>query len=169
MALSGHGTPKAIEILERALTDRSANVQRIAMGSLAQLNHAPSAPRIFSAAVSAPAETRMAAAEALGRMPRQSIDALVDARIDGGDVQERCLAAFIAGRIGPFSGLPLALRDIEADVRKAAALAMGTSGQKEFRELLEGALTDGVWFVKVAAAEGLKRLGDPRSLDALRS
>jgi len=139
------------------------------MGSLARIGDTAAIPEIFATAVSAAAETRIAAAEALDRLPRSAVNALIDDRIDRGSVEERSLAAFIAGRIGPYQGLQLALRDVEAEVRKAAALAMGTSGQKEFRELLEGALTDGVWFVKVAAAEGLKRLGERQSVAALRT
>ena len=84
-------------------------------------------------------------------------------------VSERSLAVFIMGHIGLTDPLPLALRDLDPMVRKAAALAIGNAKNVQFVGLLTGALTDSVWFVRVAAAEGLKRLGDPVSLKALEA
>ena len=48
-------------------------------------------------------------------------------------------------------------------------LALGHLGALHHRATLEGALQDEDWTVRVAAAEALRRLGDPAALPALRA
>ena len=64
-------------------------------------------------------------------------------------------------------GLENAVVDPDVRVRKAACLAIGNCRDLRYREVLEATLADLEWPVRVAAAEGLKRLGDPAACPAL--
>lgn len=114
------------------------------------------------------AEVRHAVGEALSRFDRGAVRAGLE-RAAAGDAGLRQSAAYLRGVLREPDGLDAALRDAEPEVRKDAALAMGNCALPRFRAPLEAALDDDAWRVRVAGAEGLRRLGDPRAVAALEA
>jgi HEAT repeat protein len=167
MGLGSQESSDGQTCLVNLLRDRSNNVRRIAIGSLAKLAQPKTIAPLIQSAIDAPAEIRFAVASALRGYSGETVVHALDTAMGSARVKERVIATFLLGQTGHIAPLPLALRDVDPQVRKAAALAIGSADAKDFEELLTGALTDATWFVRVAAAEGLKRLGSAVALDAL--
>ena len=158
---------KAIPTLLKGLADASTNVQRIAIGALGDLRDGSIVPALINHAVGSSAAVRLIIGDALSEIDGESVsDGLNDAYVRG-DVAQRAAAVFLMGRVGDRHGVHHAAHDESTDVRKAVALAMGTIGGHEFIQPLTACLGDTEWSVRVAGAEGLKRLGASKAIAEL--
>ncbi|MEE2758096.1 MAG: HEAT repeat domain-containing protein [Myxococcota bacterium] len=168
MALGQTPTDAATRLF-RMLNDPSHNVKRIAIGVLGRSKHPNTIQALVNSTVGMPAEIRFAVASALMLQPTALVHDVLRRNLSTSDVDKRAAATFLIGRLGPHDLLSKALEDADPQVRKAAALALGTSADPQFSKILKEALTDDVWFVRVAAAEGLRRLGSADALSELRT
>ena len=151
--------PATVPILLMALTDASLNVQRIAIGALGDLRDRRCSA-LVNHATGASAAIRLILGDLLSHLDGESVsDGLNQAYISG-HVEQRAATVFLMGRVGDRNGIYHALRDESPDVRKAVSLAMGTISGDEFIQPLLTFLDDEEWSVRVASAEGLKRLGN---------
>lgn len=149
-----------------SLTDPHVGVRRNAVYALGRLGAVEQIDALIGIVHANDAEVRHAVGEALARLPRRAVEEGLS-RAAAGDAGLRQSAAYLRGVLHAPDGLSAALSDSEPEVRKAAALAMGTCAHPAFRADLEAALSDPAWRVRVAGAEGLRRLGDPAAVPAL--
>ena len=152
--------PATVPILLTALTDPSLNVQRIAIGALGDLRDGSVVSALVNHATGASAAIRLILGDALSHLDGESVSDGLNQAYVSGHVEQRAATVFLMGRVGDRNGIHHALRDESPDVRKAVALAMGTIGGDEFIQPLLTFLDDEEWSVRVASAEGLKRLGN---------
>ncbi len=169
MGLGRLADPGALPRLTRCLKDSSANVQRIAIGALGSLGVKAAVRPLIEATVDASAEIRMAVGRALTRLDRVHVHTVLLECSAAGAAPLRQAATYLMGQVGLTEGLATMLRDVNGQVRKAAALAMGSGEEHQFSRELSEALADPDWSVRVAAAEGLKRLGSVGSVPVLQS
>ncbi|MBV71615.1 MAG: hypothetical protein CMH52_09755 [Myxococcales bacterium] len=168
MALGQTPTDSSTRLL-RLLNDPSNNVKRIAIGVLGRSKHPNTVQALVNITVGTAAEIRFAVASALTHQPTEIVHDVLRRNLNTADAEKRAAATFLVGRLGPNDLLLNAAKDPDPQVRKAAALASGTSAEPQFSKILKEALTDDVWFVRVAAAEGLRRLGSVDALSELRA
>lgn len=191
MALGRLRDPSALPSLTRALTsDPHAGVRRnaaYALGFLmtpaqgrwsAQLSASQQslspdklaqevARALVSGAAGQGGEIRAAIGASLKRVDRMSALTAIAEVLRGPDEEGRAGAAYLLGHVPDQLGLAEALQDPSPLVRKRACLATGSARLSALRPTLEGLLSDEAWEVRVASAEGLKRLGDAQALHAL--
>lgn len=169
MGLGRLGHPQTGPHLIRALDDPHGGVRRIAAHALGLLGDPQAIRPLIDRVVGETPEVRAAVADALARMERGVVcQMLLDARQDA-DPERRAAACYISGRIGFVDGLENIVGDPDPRVRKAACLAIGNCRDLRYREILQSMLDDPDWTVRVAGAEGLRRLGDPAACPALRA
>ncbi|MGK0361432.1 MAG: HEAT repeat protein [Bradymonadia bacterium] len=168
-ARAGDGKrPNGAAALVTSLRDPHVGVRRNAVYALGRLDAVEHIDDLVGIVHANDAEVRHAVGEALARLHRASVREGLS-RAAAGSAESRQSAAYLRGVLREPDGLIEALQDPEPEVRKDAALAMGNCADARFRGPLEGALTDDAWRVRVAGAEGLRRLGDPRAVPALQA
>lgn len=165
---AGAGRPNGASALVPSLRDPHVGVRRNAVYALGRLDAVEHIDDMISIVHANDAEVRHAVGEALGRLHRPSVREGL-ARAAAGSAELRQSAAYLRGVLRESDGLVEALQDPESEVRKDAALALGNCADARFRGPLEAALADDAWRVRVAGAEGLRRLGDPRAVPALQA
>ena len=158
MGLGDTKDPQATARLIRLLSDSSKSVQRIAIGSLAQKRQPNTVQALFNCIIDAAAEIRFAAADALKQQEPTQVRAVLERNARAKSAEARQAVVFLAGYFGPTELLLDGLRDESANVRKAAALGVAATANKDLGKHLAAALSDAHWSVRVAAAEGLRRL-----------
>lgn len=168
MGLGRLKDPAAVPRLARALQDPHRGVRRVAAAAMGEIGDPLCIKPLVQAVHGNDAEVRATIADSLARQDRQAVRAHLSECLVSGDPALRESAAYLLGRLGDSGGLKRAASDPDEHVRKAAVLAMGACGEATLREPLEAALEDAAWPVRVAAAEGLRRLADPRAVSALR-
>lgn len=150
------------------LRDAHVGVRRNAAYALGRLGAVEHVDDLIAVVHENDAEVRHAIGEALSRLDRDAVKAAL-LRAAAQDAGWRQSAAYLRGVLREPRGLDQLVQDPEPEVRKDAALAMGNCGLPQFRVHLANALTDDAWRVRVAGAEGLRRLGDPSALPALEA
>ena len=159
---------EAIALLIHSLADEDPEVRIGSLYTLGRLGISAAFPQIAALMTDPDPDVRAAIALALTHLDRKVVVRyLSETLLTSSEPGLREAAAYLMGRLGETQGLEGALADADAHVRKAAALAMGSSGGRRFRPALESALQDPEWSVRVAGAEGLRRLADPAALAAL--
>lgn len=178
IGLGRSGDPAAPLRLAMALRDAHTGVRRNAAAALGFAGDASVSGRLVNAVAGEDAEVRASLGDALGRLARidaAAVRGAIDLAAVDADPGHRAAAAYLLGRMhtevrDPHwvgAGLSRGLADPDGLVRKSAALAIGSCAARAFRPTLEGALDDPEWQVRVAAAEGLRRIGDAAALAAL--
>ncbi|MFZ4737933.1 MAG: HEAT repeat domain-containing protein [Bradymonadia bacterium] len=167
MGLGRLGDQSAVPRLIKALADAHVGVRRCVAAALGQLADPMSLKPLIAAVHGDDAEVRATVGDALEHFDRALVHTHLAESMRMPEVGLREGATYLMGRLRDDAGLQRALKDPEALVRKAAALAMGNVASVGYRPALEGALSDEAWQVRVAAAEGLRRLGDHDAVPAL--
>jgi HEAT repeat protein len=168
MGLGRLADPAAVPRLVKALADPHRGVRRCAAEALGHVRD-PMALRPMIEAVRAEyAEVRSAIGRALLHFDGHAVQTALDGAAQDADPALRAAAFYLMGQVGDAEGLANGGQDPDPTARKAATLAMGNTGDRRFRPSLEAALGDPDWHVRTAGAEGLRRLGDPAALSALR-
>lgn len=168
MGVAETRVPGGAEHLVACLRDDHVGVRRNAAYALGRLGATAQIAEMIAIVHENDAEVRHAVGEALGRLERGAVrDALT--RAAGSDAGLRQSAAYLRGVLREPAQLDQLIQDPEPEVRKDAALAMGNCALPQFRVHLANALTDDAWRVRVAGAEGLRRLGNPAALPTLEA
>jgi HEAT repeat protein len=172
------GSGSAIDPLIGALDDRARDVRSAAARSLGMLEAEPAVPRLVSslAAGEVPRAIAGGALLAMGARAAPGLRLLLEAP----DAGVRANAIELLGFTGDASdaaALDIALHEgraiaasqwrEHAEVRAAAARALGRIGTRRAAEGLRDALDDPAPFVRTAAAHALGRIGDREAFDAL--
>jgi HEAT repeat protein len=163
----------AVPDLLRAMEDPSLDVRAAAARSLGRLGAAESVGALISAAVTDRVADPVVGIALLeigpGAVPR------LIALLDDPDPHHRAAAVRLIGLLGSAASeadelpalLPALLRDMSADVRAAAADALGRLGASAGRDALLQLLHDRVAFVRAAAARALGQIGGQSATEAL--
>jgi HEAT repeat protein len=167
MGLGRLRDPAAGPKLIRALSDDHGGVRRIAAHALGLLADPIAIRPLLESIVGENPEVRAAVALALAQLDRSMVLEMLTQSRQSDQPELRAASCYVAGRIDFVDGLENAVVDPDVRVRKAACLAIGNCRDLRYREVLEATLADLEWPVRVAAAEGLKRLGDPAARPAL--
>jgi HEAT repeat protein len=177
-ALGDMGSDRAIEPLIGALDDRVRDVRSAAARSLGMLEAERAVPRLVQSLARSEVPRAIAggALLAMGTKAAPGLRSLLDAP----DAAVRANAIELLGFTGDASdtaALDAALREDHsiaasqwrehAEVRAAAARALGRIGTPRAAAGLRHALDDPAPFVRTAAAHALGRIGDREAFDAL--
>lgn len=166
-ALGKIGSSEGVPGLMSALEDREPEVRAAAARSLGWIKEPEGVPRLLEVLRDADEDVQRAAAEALADIGEPAFEGLAAALNDRRAVQ----AAEALGLLGTPDAVPLllaALKQSEADVRRAAAQALGRIGDPEALSALGLALRDAQEVVQRAAAYALAELG-PEGHSTLRA
>lgn len=166
-ALGKIGSSEGVPGLMSALEDREPEVRAAAARSLGWIKEPEGVPRLLEVLRDADEDIQRAAAEALADIGEPAFEGLAAALNDRRAVQ----AAEALGLLGTPDAVPLllaALKQSEADVRRAAAQALGRIGDPEALSALGLALRDAQEVVQRAAAYALAELG-PEGHSTLRA
>jgi HEAT repeat protein len=194
-ALGTIGDARAVEPLIRALHDEYWNVNRAAEKTLGTIGEPAIEPLIQALLRDNDRKVRASAAGALGRIKNKRAFAPLAQALNDEDVEVRASAADALGKLGwqpgddtervryllakrDWKGLaklgepavePLihALRDNASEVRKRAAEALGTIGDKRAVEPLVQALKDEYRDVNRSAAEALGTIRDANAVELI--
>ena len=169
MGLAGLREGAAVPSLARMLRDQHEGVRRNAAAALGQIGHPSAIKPLITAAAHEGAGVRVEIGVALSRLDRATVHAALRATLSHADPELRQAAAYLMGQTHDADGLGAAMSDPAEPVRKAAALAIGNSNAAHLIPYLEAGLQDPGWTVRVACAEGLRRLGDPAAAAILRT
>jgi HEAT repeat protein len=151
----------ATSALIARLDDPDVGVRRNAAFALGRRGDTAAINALIGAVPHSDAEVRSAVGEALKHLDKAAVQSAIMRAFSNQNHELRQAAAYLQGQLRQSAGLVDALADPEVEVRKTAALALGECGDRRLRSALERALTDAHWRVRVAAAEGLRRLADP--------
>lgn len=177
-ALGDMGSASAVEPLIRALDDRSRDVRSAAARSLGMLEAEAATPRLVGslAGHEVPRAIAGGALLAMGAKAAPGLRSLLEGQEAAVRANAIELLGF-TGDAGDTDRLTEALREDHAvapsrwrelaEVRAAAARALGRIGTHRAADGLRAALDDPAPFVRTAAAHALGRLGDRESFDAL--
>lgn len=160
--------PNAIESVAADLASSDVGVRRAAAGDLHRLPRS-AVRRLLPAALSdADPQVRVAAAEAAILVRFEPAAKVVKAWLSDTDARVRQIAAQLLGffplETETLTNLGRALTDPQAEVRLAAAQALGASRSLLATLPLLGHLDDSNPQVQVAVVRALERLQDPRSI-----
>ena len=142
MGLGAAKEPQANARLIRLLSDDSKSVQRIAIGALARKPLPNTVQALFNCIIDAAAEIRFAAADALKKQEPTQIRAVLERNARSKSAESRRAVVFLAGYFGPQNLLLDGLKDESVNVRKAAALGVATTANKDLGQHLAVALSD---------------------------
>ena len=165
----------ALDILLAGLNDRNAEVRKAAAGALGELGELGATGFLVQTALfDADAEVRRAAAESLGKLDSAGAVRALAGMLGDRDPAVRILAAEALGYLGDLTAIdPLlraALYDEDAEVRQAAALALGSLKHSRAQNLIVDELTNDDPRVRAAAAEALGHLDNlPRLVQWLQT
>jgi HEAT repeat protein len=168
MGFARLGDPAAVAPLVRALGDGDVGVRRNAALALGHLRDASAAAPLVRAAAGEVPEVKAAIVQSLRRLPGDRVAQVLGEALRAPDAAQRRAAAYLSGRVGYTAGLHEATEDPHEEVRRDATLALGSAGDVRLRPSVEARLQDAAWSVRAAAAEALRRLGDPTSVPTLR-
>lgn len=163
LALYHLGDPRAVPVLERALSDESDRVRREVVLALERTGD-PEAPAKVLPLLHDPARrVRIAVAVVLGaRRYRPAVGALLD-RLGDADPWERPALVIALGRIGAGESaetLARAAHDPMRSVRVCAVHALSQVDPSVARRVARERLSDPAWAVRGAAALALGQVGD---------
>ncbi|MFN3202461.1 MAG: HEAT repeat domain-containing protein [Bradymonadia bacterium] len=168
MGLGSQRATEAIPYLLHVLNDAHEGVQRCAAEALGRIGHDSVIQPLIDGCGGRGAGVRQTIGRALKRLNVNFVIHALGETLSRPETSVRQGAAYLMGQVGDGGNIRRAIKDPAWEVRKAAALGMGTIGDVTLRADLELALGDEAWQVRVAAAEGLKRLGDAAAIPALR-
>jgi hypothetical protein len=166
-------TPRAVKQAVEALDSHNAEERRLALRSLAQMNH-PSAYSTLVEAVQHPLrDVRIDAAFMLakqtGNKDFAAVPGLVEALSDE-DARIRSAAVKVLGEIGDPDSVPHLLEVVnherDGNIRWQATGALSKMGEAAVPGLVK-ALRDDDWKVRRSACEALWGMGEPSSVPAL--
>ncbi|MBA2955424.1 hypothetical protein GON03_13890 [Nocardioides sp. MAH-18] len=163
----------AVPDLLRAMEDPSLDVRAAAARSLGRLRAAETVEALISAAVTERVADPVVGIALLEIGP-PAVPRLITL-LDDPDPHHRAAAVRLIGLLGSAAAeadelpalLPALLRDMSADVRAAAADALGRLGASAGRDALIQLLHDRVAFVRAAAARALGQIGGQTVTEAL--
>ena len=175
-ALARVGDARALEPLKGALRETDQNVRVAAASALGRLADPSAVNGLVKALQDRHWEVRTAAVEALGKLRDPVSVAPITALLRDSDREVRQQAADSLGSLGAESAvlpLVLALKDEHTNVRQAAARSLRrvnpyweqSEGARQALPELREALRDKNYSVQFAAAEILKAMGDPATVD----
>ena len=191
---SMQGDDKAIKLIEDGLTDKDADVRRIAAAALGNMGAKEAIPALRKATDDKDPTVSFAAAKALWKMGdrsgtdifyavvlgnRHAAEGVVSSQID--DAKKTLhspMALMMIGinegsgaLLGPFSeGITVAeilVKDRSSSARALAATLLGQHPTPDTEKILEEALEDKNVAVRVAAAKSLGGFGDPALIKRL--
>lgn len=173
LALGRIGDPRGVAALVSMLGDANDELRRsavFALGEIAEGGQAPAAgERILAALVDPDREVGRLAVEAAAkaRIPLEE----VAGRLIAGPSQEllpRLLPSLYRfDSPGLVRWAEVGIEEKDAELRRAAAFALGRTARPEGVELLRRLLRDGDPFVRAWSARGLGRTGEPADLELL--
>jgi HEAT repeat protein len=167
-----------VKLLIAALTDVDQNVRRTAAKALGSIGDVRAVEPLTVTLKQGRQDLRQTAAEALGQIgDGRAMEALITV-FRGGDTRMRIgvtdVLAQVAARVGDsslrdqtVSLLIAALTDVDQNVRRTAAKALGSIGDVRAVEPLTVALEQRQKDLRQTAAEALGRIGDKRAVGAL--
>ncbi|MBE2315597.1 HEAT repeat domain-containing protein [Solirubrobacter sp. CPCC 204708] len=177
-ALGDMGALSTVDALIGALDDRARDVRSAAARSLGMLEAEAAVPRLVESLAGSEVPRAIAggALLAMGSKAAPGLRSLLDAPDPGVRANAIELLGF-TGDATDADALDKALREDHAiaasswgehaEVRAAAARALGRIGTRRAAAGLRGALNDPAPFVRTAAAHALGRIGDRDAFDAL--
>jgi HEAT repeat protein len=162
------GDPRSASLLELRLRDSDIGVRRNAAYALGTISAADSPYILVRNSIDQPSEVRVAILQVLSRSLREKSLAAVYEALNSSDVRYRAASAYLLGGLKDEKGLSKTLQDEDSTVRKNSALAVGSAQLNVLIPLLVPMLNDSEWRVRAAAAEGLKRLQNPKVIPSLK-
>ncbi len=179
MGLARLKSPLNLPVLYEALKDSCVDVRRNAVYAIAYLKDPQSILVLLTAICDELqkghlADVRTAVMISLNQFNANQAHRLIRTVLQEAKTENQKMAiAYLLAHFQDADALVYLLSAPEDKVRKTAALSLGHlknhTQQKQIRTVLEKFLNDPAWEVRVACAEGLKRLADPLALTSLES
>lgn len=173
-ALGKIADPAGVPALVHALSDKNGWVKNAARDSLKSMGDKITEP-VLNMMDEIPDESKHTIINILGELANESLKPLFETFLDDGEPQIREAAVTAAGKLDlPSMGANLlkALKDKDADVRKAAVLALGNSSffldeSEKYPDYILPLINDPDWKVRSVVAGILGAKGDNRGIPAL--
>lgn len=165
---------ESLELLRHGLADPDDQLQRMAAHALGRVGSADVLPGLVACLASSSSEVQQAATQALaalGRTFAEETFAVVQPLLGDADPQQRMFAVLVIRELSTpavLETLGMALKDPEADVRRAAVKGFERFDIGEHFSTLLLALTDEDAEVRRIAVEIISASGDQEALDGLQ-
>ncbi len=157
-------TPDAVPALLEVLQDQRSLVRRSVVRALGQIGEPSAVPALVELLHDADVGVRQTVVKALGQIgDPEAVPALINT-LEQPDWKERWSAAYALGRIRDVRALPVLMQCLrpenDANIRRAAAEALGQIGHPLAVPALITVLADDNWFVRWAGAYALGQIGE---------